>query len=42
MNQRGAHSVTGRRRHGLGWIPWLAVVLLILTVVVVALIIAAV
>jgi hypothetical protein len=42
MNQRGSHSMTGRRRHGLGWVPWLALLLLVLTVVVVALIIAAV
>jgi hypothetical protein len=42
MTQRGAHSVTGRRRHGLGWLPWVALLLLVLTVLIAAFIVAAV
>jgi len=29
MNRPAAVSVTGKRRHGLGWLPWVAVLLLL-------------
>ena len=31
--QRGARSATGRRKHGLGWLPWVAFLLLIVLLV---------
>ena len=40
MAQVGARSATGRRQYGLGWLPWVALALLVALVIAVALIIA--
>jgi hypothetical protein len=31
--QRGARSATGRTRHGLGWVPWVALLVLLALIV---------
>jgi hypothetical protein len=36
----GARSATGRRHYGLGWLPWVALALLVALVIAAALIIA--
>lgn len=35
----GAHSLTGKRKHGLRWLPWLALLLLLAVVAMVVLIV---
>jgi hypothetical protein len=36
----GARSVTGKRKHGLGWLPWVALLLIALLVAAVLLVVA--
>ena len=36
----GAHSLTGKRKHGLWWLPWVALLLLLAVVAMAVLIVA--
>ena len=36
----GARSITGKRRHGLGWLPWVALALIALLVALMLLVVA--
>jgi hypothetical protein len=42
VDQPGAHSVTGRQKNGLGWMPGVALLILLMTIAIVAFILAAV